>query len=395
MDESYRFWLAAFQHMIGTKKYSQVALVEKIKEVAPSIRITKGHLNTIYKERTGKGGKIIRASLELQEAIANVYGFNHFEFMEVGKDLIGSKNHLEESAVRSGAPHNSHPPVPSYTDLTFEDLNDAEPAEFDQKIEDYVTTVKDDLGRSARFVAEKIKLITKNRNQIEQERKQLQSIIEASSDAIKVNRAKDKVVIYENQAYRRLIGRSLLWKPCPGLCGEPGEKCYVEGVSARGHTLHSIREWNNRWYEIVADPIKRDGILYAVVAVIRDITEHYSHSLKASRTQSRLQNLLDDISDSVVMFDENRQIVGITSHHLIDNVERPTDLNSFILYAAKRFSGVEKAYDLFNQVYRDQKECEFATSHKLTGKKWLVKASPVFDQKAFIGIKIVSREAES
>lgn len=392
MDESYRYWLAAFQHMIGTKKYSQVALVEKIKEVAPTIRITKGHLNAIYKERASRGGKIIRASLELQEAIARVYGFNHFEFMEIGKDFIGSNTYLEESAVRSIAPDNSHSRIPHSTDLTYEDLNNIEPSEFDQKIENYVTTVKDDLGRSARFVAEKIKLITNNRNQIEQERKQLQSLIEASSDAIKVNRAKDKVVIYENQSYRRLIGRSLLWKPCPGLCGEPGEKCYVEAVEKSGYTVHTIREWNNRWYEIVADPIKRDGILYAVVAVIRDITEHYSHSLKASRTESRLQNLLNSISDSVVIFDENRKIVGITSHHIIEDVERPTDLNSFILYAGKRFYGVEEAFDRLNQVYRDQKECEFTTSHRLTKKEWLVKASPVFDQEAFIGIKIVSKE---
>ena len=133
----------------------------------------------------------------------------------------------------------SHRSLHLYHEWEHEDLNDIEPAEFDQKIEEYVVTVKDDLGRYARFVADRIKQITKNRNQIEQERIQLQSIIESSSDAIKVNRAEDKVVIYENQAYKRLIGRSLLWKVCPGLCGEAGEDCYVDAVKIKGRSVHS------------------------------------------------------------------------------------------------------------------------------------------------------------
>lgn len=392
MDDSYRYWLAAFQHMVGTKKYSQVVLVEKIKEAAPSVRITKGHLNAVYKERIGRGGKPFKASLELQEAIAKVYGFDHLEFLQAGKKIISSNNRLVEEATSPDLVDESHRSMPLYQEWENEDLNNVEPAEFDQRIEEYVTTVKDDLGRYARFVADRIKQITKNRNHIEQERTQLQSIIEASSDAIKVNRADDKVVIYENQAYKRLIGRSLLWKACPGLCGEAGEECYVDEVKIKGRSVHSIRNWNDRWYETVANPINKGGVLHSVVAVIRDITEHYSRSLLASHTNSRLQYLLNLTSDTVNFFDEKKLMVGSTFHHVIEDTERPTDLNSFILYAGNLFHGVTEAYEKLLKIYRDHQECIFTATHKITGNEWLIKASPIFDQEVFIGIVIVSSE---
>lgn len=392
MDESYRYWLTAFQHMIGTKKYSQVALVEKIKEVAPSIRITKGHLNAVYKERVGRGGRPFKASLELQEAIARAYGFDHLEFLQAGKKILGSSAPLAESAVREDTPHDPQHSIALYPDWTADDLHDIEVTEFDQKIEEYTSAVKDDFSRYASFIANQIKAITKNRNQIEQDRIQLQSIIEASSDAIKVNRAADKVVIYENQAYKRLIGRSLLWKQCPGLCGEPDEACYVDAVKVSGRSVHSIREWNTRWYEIVADPIIKDGVLHAVVAVIRDITDHYSKSRLASHATTRLQHLLTLTSDTVNFFDENKRMVGSTFHHVIEDVERPTDLNSFILYAGNLFDGVTEAYEKLRGIYRDHKECMFSATSKATGNEWLIKASPVFDQGEFIGIVIVSSE---
>ena len=395
MDDSYRYWLAAFQHMIGTKKYSQVALVEKIKEVAPSVRITKGHLNAVYKERVGRGGKQFKASLELQEAIAKVYGFDHLEFLQAGKKIISSNNRLVEEAAVPDMDDESHRIMPLYQDWTHDDLNEIEPAEFDQKIEEYVVTVKDDLGRYARFVADRIKQISKSRNQIEQERIQLQSIIEASSDAIKVNRAEDKVVIYENQAYKRMIGRSLLWKACPGLCGDPDEHCYVDAVRIKGRSVHSIRNWNDRWYEIVANPINKGGVFHSVVAVIRDITEHYSRSLLASHANSRLQYLLNLTSDTVNFFDENKQMVGSTFHHVIEDAERPADLNSFILYAGNIFHGVTEAYQKLLQIYRDQQETRFTATNKITGKEWAIKASPIFDREVFIGIVIVSNEAIS
>lgn len=394
MDESYRYWLAAFQHMIGTKKYTQVVLVEKIKEVAPSVRITKGHLNAVYKERAGRGGKPFKASLELQEAIAKVYGFNHLEFLQAGKKLIGSNNRLAETASASDMGNETHNAEPVLQGWTNEELRTIDPVEFDQRIEEYVTSVKDDLGRYARLLADRIKLISKNRNQIEQERIQLQSILEASSDAIKVNRASDKVVIYENQAYKRLIGRSLLWKACPGLCGESGDECYVDAVKVKGRSVHQIRNWNDRWYEVAADPVNKDGVLHAVVAVIRDITSHYSSSLLASHAHSRLQYLLNLTSDTVNFFDENKQMVGSTFHHVVENVERPTDLNSFILYAANLFHGVTEAYDKLLKIYRDHQEYRFTATSKLTDKEWEIKASPVFDKECFIGIVIVSSEVD-
>ncbi len=393
MDESYRYWLAAFQHMVGTKKYTQVALVERIKEVAPQVRITKGHLNAVYKERLGRGGKTFKASTELQAAIAKAYDFDYLEFLKVGQKILSSTNSLEETSEKNRSAAESSGSVPVYPEWSAEELKDFEISDFDQKIENYLSTVHDDHIRYASLIANRVRAVAKNRNQIELERRRLQTIIEASSDAIKVNRADDKVVIYENQAYKRLIGRSLLWKPCPGLCGEKGEECYVDKVRITGRQVGSIRQWNGRWYEIVANPIYKDGTLHSVVAIIRDITEHYSKSLAASQANSRLRHLLNHTSETINFFDENRQMIGSTFHHVLDDVERPTDLNSFILYAGNLFHGVNEAYEKLRGIYQDHQACEFTSINKVTGNEWVIKASPVFDKEDFIGVMIISKES--
>ena len=394
MDESYRYWLAAFQQMIGTKKYTQVALVERIKEVAPNVRVTKGHLNAVYKERKGRGGKPFKASIELQAAIAKAYDFDYLEFLKAGQKILSSNRTYDTTVGKSNTPEVSSQYIPLSPEWSAEELQDFEISELDQKIEEYISTVHDDHSRYASLIANRIKAVAKNRNQIELERIRLLSILEASNDAIKVNRAEDKVVIYENQAYKRLIGKSLLWKPCPGLCGEPDEECYVDEVRIKGHSVHTIRKWNDRWYEIVANPINKDGTLHSVVAVIRDITEHYSRSKAASNANARLEQLLHLTSDTVNFFDENKQMIGSTFHHVIEDHERPTDLNSFILYAGHLFHGVNEAHEKLRRVYLDKQECEFNSINKATGNEWLIKASPVFDKEEFIGIMIVSREAE-
>jgi PAS domain-containing protein len=392
MDETYKYWLATFQHMIGTKKYSQITLVEKIKELDLGIRVTKGHLNAVYKERSGRGNKKIKASLDLQEAIARVYGLNHLEFLHAGQQILSNGNPLEKSSDESGVLDETGPANPLYKEWSVEDLKALSVDGFDQKIEEYTVKVQDGLIQHAGYFINRVRTIAKTRNQTEQERIRLLSIIEASSDAIKVNRADDKVVTYENQAYKRLIGRSLLWKPCPGLCGETGEECYVDEVKVTGHAVHTIRKWNGRWYEIVANPINKDGVLHSVVAVIRDISGHYTKSLESNHNKALLQSLLSLTSDTVSIFDESRQMVGATSHHHVEDVERPTDLNSFILYAGNLFHGITEAYEKLNQVYRDHRECEFDAVNKRSGKTWRFKATPVFDQEEFIGIMITSRE---
>lgn len=394
MDESYRYWLAAFQYLIGTKRYSQVALVERIKEVAPEVRITKGHLNAVYKERIGRGGKPFKASVELQIAIAKAYEYDYLEFLKAGQMILSSNNSIGESVKKSKSPDEFSPYIPLYPEWSAEDLKDLEIPDIDQKIEDYINTVYDDHNRYASLIANRLRAVVKNRNQIELERIRLQSILEASSDAIKVNRADDKVVIYENQAYKRLVGRSLLWKPCPGLCGEPNEECYVDDVRIKGHSVHTIREWSGRWYEINAAPINKDGVLHSVVAIIRDITEHYSRSRAASQAKARLSHFLSTTSETVNFFDENKQMIGSTFHHMVEGVERPTDLNSFILYAGNLFHGVEEAYEKLRQIYKDHNECEFTSINKATGNKWLIRASSVFDKGDFVGIMIVSREVD-
>lgn len=392
MDETYKYWLAAFQHMIGTKRYSQITLVEKIKELHPDIRVTKGHLNAVYKERSGRGNKKVKASLDLQEAIAQVYGLNHLEFLHAGQQILGNKNPFERISNDSGLVDETEPVNPLYKEWSVEDLKVLSVDGFDQKIEEYTIKVQEGMIQHAGYFINRVRTISKTRNQAEQERIRLLSIIEASSDAIKVNRADDKVVTYENQAYKRLIGKSLLWKPCPGLCGETGEECYVDEVKVSGHTVHTIRKWNDRWYEIVANPINKDGVLHSVVAVIRDISGHYTKSKKSNHNKARLQSLLSLSSDTIIFFDENRQVVGATHHHHVEDAERPTDLNSFILYAGNLFNGVTEEYEKLNQIYRDHLECEFDAVNKGSGKTWRVKAIPVFDQEEFIGIMVVSSE---
>ena len=328
----------------------------------------------------------------MQAAIAKAYDFDYLGFLKAGQKILSSKHSFDKIAEKTSIPDESSQYIPLYPEWSAEDLQGFEISDLDQKIEEYISIVHDDHSRYASLIANRIKAVAKNRNQIELERIRLLSILEASTDAIKVNRAEDKVVIYENQAYKRLIGRSLLWKPCPGLCGDPNEECYVDEVRIKGRSVHMIREWNGKWYEIVANPLNKDGTLHSVVAVIRDITAHYSKSKAASHANARLDQLLNITSDTVNFFDENKQMIGSTFHHVIEGVERPTDLNSFILYAGHIFHGVNEAYEKLLRIYGEREECEFTAIHKITANEWLIKGSPVYDQDEFIGIMIVSRE---
>jgi len=62
------------------------------------------------------------------------------------------------------------------------------------------------------------------------------------------------------------------------------------------------------------------------------------------------------------VFDEKKQMVGSTFHHVIEVTERPTDLNSFILYAGNLFHGVTESYEKLLQIYRDHQESRFTAT---------------------------------
>lgn len=91
-EDTYQLWLSAFKHMISRKVMTQVALVSKIKEIAPDDACEKGHINAVYKERPRrdrKTGNMVptRASSELQEAISRAFGYSHIEFLELGRRI--------------------------------------------------------------------------------------------------------------------------------------------------------------------------------------------------------------------------------------------------------------------------------------------------------------------
>jgi len=88
MEDAYIYWLAAFQHKVKKKQYTQIELVDKIKEEAPGVKCTKGHLNAVYKARTNKRGQETRASSDLQQAIAKCYDCNYMEFIGIGRSIV-------------------------------------------------------------------------------------------------------------------------------------------------------------------------------------------------------------------------------------------------------------------------------------------------------------------
>jgi len=386
MDKTYRYWLAAFQFFVGSKRYSQVALVERVKELAPSIRLSTGHLNAVYRERKGRDDKKIKAGADLQEAVAKAYDLNYLEFLKLGQEIV-------EKETFEGKKENNIDVTTPVQILTNDGLQNINVDDFTEKFEENALKVQEVLYQQINHLINGTKTISNNRNQLEKERIQLQSILEATSDAIKVNRISDKVVLYENQAYKRLIGGSLLGKSCPGLCGETQNECYVDEVKVTGRTVYKIQEWDNRWYEIVANPIMREGLPYSAVTVIRDITVHHTKRLAAKHSEARLQNLMNYTHDRVTFFDANKQIVTSTTHYNIDGLERPTDLNSFILYVSHLFDGATEAYSLLMNIYCDYKDIEFSVFLKETGNEWKSKANAVFSDDEFIGIVIITRES--
>lgn len=81
-EDAYAHFIAALRYIVlEKKKIPQVAL-------AKMTGVSHNHLNTVIHERAGKDGKAIKASQDLQQALAEALGYGFRDFLEMGERLI-------------------------------------------------------------------------------------------------------------------------------------------------------------------------------------------------------------------------------------------------------------------------------------------------------------------
>lgn len=79
-EDTYSCFMAAFKRKIDDKIFQQNDLARKT-------GVSSQHLNAIYKERFGKNKKPIRAGYELQQKIAEAFGYQIIDFLKFGEKI--------------------------------------------------------------------------------------------------------------------------------------------------------------------------------------------------------------------------------------------------------------------------------------------------------------------
>jgi len=79
-EDVYGFFMAALKHELSRQDMPQTVLAVKA-------GVSDKHLNAVFKGRSGKGGRQIRAGIKLQQNIAEVFGYKLVEFLQLGEQV--------------------------------------------------------------------------------------------------------------------------------------------------------------------------------------------------------------------------------------------------------------------------------------------------------------------
>lgn len=81
-EDSYVYFMAAWRHFMGQTKYTQIKISEKT-------GASKQWINCAFKERPdAKTGRVPRVSSELQDQIAEIFGYSYLDFLQAGKRVL-------------------------------------------------------------------------------------------------------------------------------------------------------------------------------------------------------------------------------------------------------------------------------------------------------------------
>lgn len=109
-EDSYVYFMAAWRHFMRQTKYTQIKISEKT-------GASKQWINCAFKERPdAKTGRVPRVSSELQEQIAEIFGYSFLDFLQAGKRVIegipGVKIETQEESSLQPPPL-AAPPAPT------------------------------------------------------------------------------------------------------------------------------------------------------------------------------------------------------------------------------------------------------------------------------------------
>lgn len=247
-DRLYDFWHGALVHCINRKMKTQKDISNDLAD--GPVKCSKGHLNAIYKRRKTSSGNEVKAGTELQEAIANVFGYSMVEFIKLGQsvleDDIEPENHGQE-----------------------EDLTKLGEVDLMEEIKSRIEGYKEECAVTIKSVASTMDQLVRDRNRLHAEVKKLRAMVNSIDEDIKVvNR--DKIIVYSNSANVRHNGENV-GDTCEQNiteCKTLVEKVFATGAVHRDLVLHDGIMFTN-----VAYPVFSEGQVKEVVCVTRTVNQ--------------------------------------------------------------------------------------------------------------------------
>lgn len=244
MADDYEYFMAALTYRLEKSKMTQRELAEKT-------GATPQWLNTVYKRR-GTRGKEARASSDLQKAIAEVFGYETLEFLQLGKRIILEHLPIEEGQVEMEAEAHS-------------ELSRKKPREQG----DYA------LHQNQRDPVKSLTQLMDTFRELENDVIFWQACLQGIPIPICIV-DKNNTVIFQNQADRSFykmnaVGENLC-PACRGNCEipHPCDDCAIKTVHDVGEPAEKFFSMKGRDYRIIASPINTPRGAFVVVMVVEE-----------------------------------------------------------------------------------------------------------------------------
>lgn len=240
MDDAYSCFIAAVKHKIDKEGTKQVDLAE-------AVGTSPQHLNAVINEREGRPGKKIKAGMELQQAIAEYFGYSLVQFLELGQQVL-------ENLVPSAKPERPARVEP----------------ELDDRYDMSIPLIGEELDA--------IHQITKTMQRLHTVGNWWKSVFDAVPTPLIVLKA-DKTVIYNNRRNQQLFAKTRLGVNLCDACHtdmdlahpcteDDDNDCPIDKV-ARGAATADLDVWiKGNYYSVNAASFTSGGESYIFVATI-------------------------------------------------------------------------------------------------------------------------------
>jgi len=251
----------------------------KQKDFAEAIDCSPEHLSGILSPR-----QLRRASLSLQEKVADYFKMSLIDFLNLGRQL-----------------HDGKKPI--------DDMNDAWSTLSPLQLP-LVPDKASSISTPEEVMTAVAGLVTDLR-QAKEEMTKWRGIVEAIGDGIVVTDTK-MVIQYQNQAHRNMLGLSSTGRVCndPEICKIPFTRCPVTAALKDGQTHSSFEMLNGKAIFVTASPIRdASGQIVAAVQVIRDIRKIQKLMHENREMRENLAAVIEKLPQPVMLYNERMRII--------------------------------------------------------------------------------------